>query len=293
MDKQEVMEKCFNTIMELKGVDEFKKTVKRLHIFLKNRETYSNIDITLPNYLWEVKRGGGVTTLVKAFAEYLYAAKAIEFCGTEKSFEFKLDYIAPDAFFSELTRLDKTIADFAGYNRFFKGVMCINIEEWLEHTSEDHFTKFLNYIAGNNDKFLTIFCICSDSKNSIESIEPALLSHLRLESLVLRFPDMDELVDLVESRYIQEQNLFLTECARTLLHETIGELAEGKHFNGFKSILKLTNDILYNILTNDFDGNHQISAEMLLGYSKDSNYVKKAKAQIGSKQIIGFAQRSM
>jgi len=293
MNRQDDMKKYFNSIMELKGADEFKEMIRRLHTFLKNREAYSLTDVTLPNYLWVTNRGGGITTMVNLFAEYLYAARAVEFCGTVKVFEFKLDYIAPDAFFSELARLDNTIASFAGHNRFYKGLICINIDEWMEHTGDDHFKKFMNYISSNNDRLLVIFCVHSDAKKFVEAIESVISSHLRLESLALRFPDANELVEHIETRYIQNKGFSFTNNAKALLCDTISELAAGKQFNGFKSIKQLANDILYNILATDLGGNQQISAEMLSCYEKGATYVKRANAQTSTKSAIGFTGRSV
>ena len=293
MTRHELSEKHFNSIMELKGADELKATVKRLHIFLENKETHLLNDITLPNHLWVIKRGGGVSTLVKFFTEYLYAARAIDFCGTVKSFEFKLDYIAPDAFFSELTRLDNTISGLAGHHRQYKGVVCVNIDEWLEHTSEVHFSNFLDYIASNNDRLLVIFYTHNESKNIIDAAETALSSHLRVEMLSLRFPDATELIDFVEAKHIKSRGFSFTEDARTLLYESIVELAAGKHFKGFKSVEQLANDILYSVLSSDLGENKKITANMIIGYGKDSIYVKRAKAQIGIRKVIGFAERSV
>jgi len=288
MIKHETVEKCVNAIMELKGADELKEAVKRLQVFLKNKESNSLSDVTLPNYLWVAKRGGGITTLVNAFTDYLYAAKAIEFCGTAKSFEFKLDYIAPETYFSELSRFYNMISNLAGHNRFYKGIICINIDEWLEHISEGHFAKFLNYIANNNDKILTVFCIHTDARNVIESVESFISSYIRLETLTLQFPDSKELVEFMESQYMQKKGFSLLECAKKLLGETIVEIATGKQFNGFKSIIQLADDILYKIHTMDLGNNKSISAEMLSCYSKDSNYVQRVKARIGTNKIIGF-----
>ena len=285
------MENCFDSIMKLAGADEFKDTIKRLHIFLKNKEAYSLDDITLPNYLLIAKRGGGVTTLLNAFAEYLYAARAIEFCGTVKFFEFELGYVHPDAIFSELTRLDNTISSFAGHNRFFKGMICVNIEEWIEHTGDDHFIKLLNYISSNNDRLMIIFCIHNDSRNIVEAVESALSSHIRLESISLRFPGSNELVEFVESRYLKGKGLSFEKNAKEKLRETIEEIAAEKQFNGFKSILRLADDIMYSVFTADTKIKKTISADMLSGYGKNSNYVKRAKAQKNAKKTIGFVER--
>ena len=289
MNREKKIEECFNDIMELKGNDEFKEMIKRLHIFLENKKTYS-WTAALPNLLLMVKRGGGITTVVNAFAEYLYAAKAIEFSGKVKFIEFKLDYVSPESFFSELTRLNNVILDFAGHNLFYKGVVCINIDEWLQHINDAHFMKFLNYIASNNDKLLVILYIHSDAKNIIDNIEAVISSQIRLETLKLRFPDVNELIELVESWHKLDNGFTLTKDAKILLTETIKEISTGEHFYGFKSIVQLYNDISYNILTSDLNGKKIISADMLSCFGKDSKYVKRAKVRICT---IGFAGRDL
>ena len=288
MTRLENMEKCYDAIWELDCADEFKQFIKRMHVFLKNIDKFSLEEIALPNYLWAARRGFGVTTLIKVLSEYLYLAKAIEFCGTEKSFEFKLDYIPPEQPFSELARLDNTIAGYAGYNLFFKGVVCLDIHEWMEHAGEDHFVKLLNYISDNNDKLLVVFCIRTDEKESIEAVESAISSHLRVESLSLQFPEAKEVVELVEKSYIKNNGFFLTDNAKALLVETVEELAASAHFNGFKTVSNLGEDIMFDVLSRDIDDNRKISSGMLSYYRKDSAYVKRALVQSGPRRVIGF-----
>ena len=170
MTRQQYAEKCFNTIMQLQGAEEFKEMIQRLSIFRQNKEKYSVWDITLPNYLWNAKRGGGISTCINAFADYLYNAKIIEFTGIVKYFEYKLAYISPDSFFSELTRLNNTISEIAGHHRYFRGLACINIDDWIDHTNEKYFYKFLDYIASKNDKILVILYVHANNKRVVESI---------------------------------------------------------------------------------------------------------------------------
>jgi hypothetical protein len=294
MNDQKITVNHFETIMELKGADELKETVKRMNVFLNNKKLYSVKNIKIPNFLWAVKRGGGVTTMLNAFAEYLYSMEAIEFAGTVKYIEFDLEYIAPGEFFSELSRLDKTIADSTGYTPFYKGIVCIDIDAWIEHLGEDYFTKILRYIASNNDKLLAVFCIHTDKKSSFEVVDSFLSSCLQIQSLMLRFPNADELVELLESWYRQEDFSF-TESARVLLHETIVELASEKKFNGFKTISQLAHDILWQVMTTELSDGKNISAEMLLrfGYGKDSTYIKRARTKLNAIKTIGFVERSV
>ena len=79
-----------------------------------------------------------------------------------------------------------------------------------------------------------------------------------------------------------------------MLSGAIVEIVAGKHFNGFKSIEQFVNDIMFSILATDLAGNKHISVGMLSCYGKESNYIKRAKAIIGSNKKIGFHdERSM
>ena len=289
MNREENVKKSFDAIMALKGADEFKAKIQNLHNFLKNKDAHvSFADVTLPNYLWIAKRGGGVTTLLNAFAEYLYATNAIAFCGLERFLEFKLDYISPDAPFSELTRFDRTIAARTGHNRYYRGVVCVNIDDWQNTADEDHFMKFVNFVASNRDKWLTILYINTEKKDVVESIEVALAMYMNFKTIKLRFPDEHELMELVENRLLKN-SIKLDENAKALLRETIKEISKGKHFNGFKTIKQLTEEIRYKILTENSGKKQIITAKMLADFDKDSDYVKRRKAQIGNRKSIGFA----
>jgi hypothetical protein len=288
MKRTELAENCYDDIMKLAGSDELKETVKRLSVFLKNREASSFTDISLPNYLWTVKRGGGVSTQINAFSEYLYATRAFDFCGIAKFFEFQLAYMPPNSFFSELTRFDNMLTSYAGRNRRYKGIVCIDVDEWLDHTDENHFQSFLEYVASNNEWVLAVFCIHNENADAADIVETALSAKLRIEALSLRFPDACELVELVESWFMERQGFYLAEGAKALLLKTIAEIAPAKSFNGFKTIAKLADDMLFSILTSDYGDKKEITADMIACYNTDSPYVKRAKARIGMKKAIGF-----
>jgi hypothetical protein len=287
MNRQELANKYFNAIMGLQGADEFKTMIERLRMFQQNKEKYSVPDVTLPNYLWAAKRGGGISTCINLFAEYLYNAKIIEFSGIVKYFEYKIAYTVPDSFFSELTRLNNTIAEIGGHHRYFRGLACIDIDDWVEHTNENYFYKFLDYIASKNDKILTVLYVHTNNKRVVESIESSLSSRIRFESISLRFPNVGELIDFIESKYFMQKGFKLTNDAKSLLINSIEEIINGKHFNGFTTIKQLANDILYSLLTSNISG-YEISADMLSGFNKDSAYVKRIKTFVIANTVLGF-----
>ena len=288
INRQQCAENCFDAIMSLSGSEAFKKMVGRLRKFQQNKEEYSVSDVvTLPNYLWVAKRGSGISTRAHLFAEYLYTAKIIEFSGIVKHFEFKLDYMAPDTFFSELARLNSTISEIAGHHRYYRGLALINIDEWLGHTNEKYFLKFLDYISSKNEKILAIFYVHTDDKREVESIESSLSSHIRFESVWFRFPDAAELIEIIDADYFKQQGFFLAGDAKSLLKDSIEEIINGKHFNGFMTIRQLANDILYSLLTSEISSNN-ISAALLSDFSRDSSYIKRIKTFVGNRRAIGF-----
>jgi len=270
------LDKHFDAIMQLQGVEELKQLVGRLQKFQENRERYSVSDARLPNYLWLAKRGGGVTTCLNAFAEYLYAAKAIEFAGIVKYFEFIPVYISPGAYLSGLTRFNNILTEIAGHNRHFKGIACIVIDDWLEHTNESHFKKILDFVEHIQDKIMTIFCAHTSNRRFIENVESAITSYMRCETVTLRFPDTDELIGYIETKYLGKHGFAFAENAKSLLAESVAEMAKSQNFYGFKTISQLAGDIIYGLLASDVEGS-EITADMLVGFAKNSTYIKRMK----------------
>jgi hypothetical protein len=286
MNRKECADKCFDDIMQLQGVDELKSKVRYLQKYQQNKEKYSISDVTLPNYLWFAKRGGGITTCLNAFSEYLYAARVIEFTGIVKYFEFIPAYTEPDAYFSELVRLNNTITEIAGHNRYFKGIACIIIDEWLDSINDVNFNKMLDYIDNKNEKILAIFCAHTDNKRTIANIETAITAYMRTETITLRFPNTDELLGYIEDKYIKKHNFYLAEDAKLLLTESINEIITSKYFNGFKTIKQLANDIIYSLLVSNLNS-CEIKADALCNFSKDMGYIKRIKTS-GGKNKLGF-----
>jgi len=276
----------FDAIMQLQGAEEFKQLVQRVRKFQENKVKYSVPDARLPNYLWFARRGGGITTCVTAFSEYLHAAKIIEFSGIVKYFKFIPAHTAPHAYFSELTRLNNTLTEIAGHHRHFKGIACIILDDWLEYTTEIHFNNLLYFCASISDQVVTVFCAHTDNRREMEAVESAIMSYMRCETVSLRFPGTGELVKFIEEKYFAKHHFCFTEEARSLLAESIAEITTGRYFAGFKTIHHLASDIIHGLLTSDLNGG-EITAEMLREFFKDSAYMKRLKTPHENK-VMGF-----
>jgi len=295
MNNIEQTQTSLQAITNLYAVEEFKQTVNALEIFRKNKEQSGVKEVTLPNYLWVFQRGGGVSTCVNAFAEYLYDAKLMEFKGNIKYFEFIPDNI-PDAMTSpEITELNDIISDNAGNYLHYKGIACIIIDNWIGKTQDPHFQKILDYLENKNDKILSIFCVHSKDDKQIAEIESSISSYLRFETIRFRFPNAQELIEFIEKKYLHNNQFTLAKDAKKLLTETIDDILTSKNFNGFVTIKQLGNDILFKVLASPAykkneqqKAGFQITADMLSDFHKNSAYIKSLKKIGKSKKTIGF-----
>lgn len=281
-------DECFQNIMNLLGVEELKAKVQRLQNLQQSKDKFPEIgNVKPPNYLWVVESFGDFYTYIDPFAKFLYAANLIDFKGKVKYFDYKLAYEMPGTIFSELTRFIKALSESTGYHRYFKGLVSVNIDEWVRHTAEDHFIKFIEYIAGINDRILAIFHISSDDTQIIESLEATLAAYIRIETVPLKFPNADELVGFMETKYFKKKGLRFKDDARFLLKESIEEISNGINFKGFSTVEKFADDILFDIYTSN-TGKKAISADMLAEFNKNSEYVNRITKSTSLK--MGFHQ---
>ena len=297
MSRQKQIEVCLQNASELIGIEEFKETLKGLETFRFNKERHAINHVSLPNYIWVFERGGGVSTCLNIFSDYLFEAKIMEFKGTLRYFEFIPNYAHPDKPNSEITDIDSIISDNAGHHLYFRGIACIILDNWIGKTHEEHFLKLLDYLQNKNDKILSIFCVHTDDKKEIEEIESSISSYMRFETVRFRFPNTSELIEYLENNYLQNNKFYLTKNAKDLLSDTINDIIIGENFNGFVTINQLGNDILFKLLSvsvphhiitaNNVD-KIEISAEMLADFHKNSSYINSLKKINKSKKPIGF-----
>ena len=289
MTKKKNVTEAFDSIQALKGNDEFKQMVQRLNFFLHNKAVHGLPEISLPSYLLSIAKGGGITNLANTFANFLHATGAIEFCGNEKMLEFSLRYKEPELYFSELTRLNNKLTEAAGYNHKFKGLVCVNIEQWHGHEYEPHFSLFLDYVAENKD-ILAVFYTHKTDEKALKGMEAAISLRLRIEPLALRFPNAAELTEYVEAKHFNSKGFSLADDARATLQRIVGRLVAGAHFGGFKSIDRLAQDILYSVLSQGTIDSKLVSNEILAAFDKDTTDIDRINTLASTKKIIGFTE---
>lgn len=283
------MNQYYKQIMALKEAAEFKAVVERWRILSDNiKELSTDAPIVLPDMLWIARSGVGKTNLLRLMCEYLSSKpNLMDFYGDVKFFEFLLSYCPPNRHFTELERLMDAAHNAAGFRSEFRGVVHINVGEWLDHYEEENFVSFMEYLAINSDKWLIVLSLYSDDEEKLHNFTAFLSMYIRLERVALSLPKSEDLLDYVES-VLGKYGLSVDDSARQLLCRSIEVIRSNKYFDGFKSIRMLCQDIAYSMFAKADMPGYCLTAAMLQEFSADSEYVRRTVANFEKVSRIGF-----
>ncbi|MBO7253884.1 MAG: hypothetical protein J6V36_01115, partial [Clostridia bacterium] len=210
------------------------------------------------------------------------------FYGDVKFFEFKLDYCSPEKEFTELYRLIESTQKAAGFRNIFKGIIRINVDDWVGHHKEKHFIDFLQFLDVNTPYWLIILTLSRHTEDEkTKEMEATISMFLRIEKITLHMPSD---VDFVEyaSTYLEKFGLEIDNSAKQVMLGAISVLKKNKFFYGYHTIKYMCNDIVYVLFSKSTDIGHVITAEMLKDFSAESEYIKRTITKIKKSASLGF-----
>ncbi len=278
----------YQKISELGEARDFKRVLDKWDVLSDRIGVGAKFPTVLPDLLWIAKSGIGKTNLLKLLSEYLYeCGNLMEFQGNVKYLEFMLDYCPPDRPFGEIGRMACEVANAAGCRSHYKGIVSIDIEEWLGHCEEKNFITFLEYLSDNSDDWLIIFSVASDDERDIRRLESILTMYFRLEKSVLCLPDTDALLRFVCER-LALYDLMLDSSAEKTVSAVINILRGNKYFDGYKTLISLCRDIVYEIYSGEQPPERTVSAAALAHFAPDSAYISRVTWNAKNKSRIGF-----
>lgn len=278
----------YEEIMQLEECEDIKKILKRWSNFSKNKPKFSQgAPVVLPDMLWVAKSGYGKTNLLYLLTEYLYEENLIEFYGDVKFFEFDLEYCKKDNQFKGFDHFNDVLLDAAGFRSEFKGVVCININEWVDHLEDKYFIDFMEYLSENSYEWHIIFVVDFHNEEKLKRLEALLTTYFRIDKVVFNLPDSKSLGDYME-QYLNNHGFELEKEAKEILLETIEELRKSKYFDGYKTLNMICADLIYREFSSDTFEGYVITAETVKYYSKDSEFVKRTKTNIEKRNKIGY-----
>jgi len=277
----------YKAIMALSGAEEFKEVVRGIQNLKDKVKGHLTCSLTMPAMLWIIQIGGGVTTMVALLAEYLSEEKVKDFMGEAKFIEFKLGYNSSDESFSELKRLHEAIKKNTGHRYDYRGILCVNIDEWIVHSTELYFLDFLEFIDYNRKSILTVFTTHSKTAKDIVNIEAVISSRMSLETITIDFPETNELLALIDDKFVKASGYSLSNDARELLSAHIKTRVLSSSFDGFKNIERLGEEIVTYAIKST-KRRKTITAELLSPYCEKQLNQAKALNSLRNKAPIGF-----
>ena len=148
----------------------------------------------------------------------------------------------------------------------------------------------MEYLSSNSDKWLIVLSVYSDKKDKIHNLNAFLSMYLRIEKITLSFPKTEDLFEFIEDM-LNQYGLTLKDDAKKLLFDTIEKLRNNKYFDGFKSIIMLCQDIVYDVFSNENVDELSLDANTLSKFSADSDYIKNMVANIERVNRIGLVNK--
>lgn len=278
----------YDEIMQLEESKDMQEILKRWKNFAHNRTKLPpNAPVVLPDMLWIAKSGYGKTNLLQLISEYLYEEKIMEFYGDVKYFEFSLAYCAPEQPFRSFEQFQDALLNAAGFRSEFRGVICVEIDEWMGHLRDKYFVDFLEYMSERSEKWHIIFVTECREQERLGKLEAMLDMYFRIDKVVFVLPETPVLCQHME-KYVNKYGFYFSEKAREILAETIDTLRNAEYFDGYKTLNMICTDLLYREFSSETFGGFEITADMVRYYAKDSDFIKRTKNNMKKKNRIGF-----
>ncbi len=286
MNKRELY---YSRIDKLPEAKDFMRVIRKWDALADRFESCEQVPMVLPDLLWVSHPGTGKTHLLQCLSDYLSACgMLLDFQGDVKFIEFMFDYCPVGQTFQEVQRLINEINNAAGFRNAYRGIVSVDIDEWLGHCEEKNFITFLEYLASNSDDWLVIFNVSDDRAAEVETLESILSMYFRLEKSVLALP---ETVDFM--RFISDQlaafGMKMDSEAEALIHRVIEQLRHNKYFDGYKTLKILCQDIVYEVYSDPANTDNVITVEELKRFDLDGAYIKRATRK--SERKIGLLNR--
>ncbi|MBP3381864.1 MAG: hypothetical protein J6J74_08330 [Elusimicrobiaceae bacterium] len=285
------METCFDKVMRQKEAEQLRPLIRKWETLSENmRDQPVHAPILLPDMLWVAKSGVGKTFFLELIAEYLESkGNLMEFYGDVKFFEFVLGYTPPAAPFSELQRLMEAVKNAAGFRSEFKGILRIDVDEWVDHYEERYFAHFMEYLAAHKDTWFIILSVSCADKQKLHNLEAFLSMFLRIERVELKLPNTQDLTDYIEKN-LAAYGLTLATDGRELLGKTVDKMRKNKYFDGYKSLGLLCQEIAYTVFSSGKLATRELHADTLAAFAPDSAYVERTVANLEKVNTIGLVK---
>lgn len=283
------MHPYYEKILEQTGMREFKALIQKWEVLAQSLDKApADAPILLPDLFLVSHTGTGRSHLLKLLAGYLGERPSLmSFYGDVPYLEFFLNYCKSGEPFDEIRRLMNEIETAAGFRNEYKGIVYVDVEEWLDHCEEKHFISFLEYLSDNSDNWLVILSVSDRHREKNDKMEAVVSAFLRLEKITLEAPKTEHLMSYME-KSLGVYGLTLSDRAKEILSASVEKLRHNRYFDGYKTVKKFTQDVVYTLYSRGKGGQRELTEEDVAEFSADSLFIKRTVIKIENLNRIGF-----
>lgn len=271
------MDEYLQQIKDFQGAEELYSLLERWNRLAERiGKCVEDLGPVFPDMLWITPPASGKTHLLHLLAEHLAVSGEFVFLNQKKYLEFYPEYCPSDGSkpFEVIKRLEREIEKAKGFRPSFRGVIHVDLDEWMGHANENYFHTLLEYLSDHRDEWLIVLTAPDGDPVNLNQMKAAVCAYLRVEIIQIRYPKNEEMVGMI-SEMAGSHGLTLDDSAKALLLETVEKLRSNANFDGRKTIRMLAEDIVYQCLSEPDEPSRVITEKELAVFSKDSDYVNR------------------
>ena len=196
---------------------------------------------TRRSYLFAVNRGHGLTTCLNLFAELLEQLGLFTFAPKRVSEVKPLTPLDKDPFDPVSTVLN-------GFNS--KGVLAIDISDWMTRTQDKEFREFLSILAGAQDRFIFVFRVPFVEQEVLDALSRSLNDQLSVRTVTFLPFDSAELRAFAATS-LNGYDYTVEEGAWEIFDARVAEEKSDGRFYGVNTVNKILREMVYQKQLND------------------------------------------
>ena len=241
----------FERIEALVGVPEFQELAEECRRVAPVLRRNNAVDtFTSRSYLLSVNDGYGISTILVLFADLVEELELYHFAANGRIVEVRIPAPNPkngdDPFAQALSLLDRG----AGKGR----LICIDISEWMDKTSEKEFRDFLRELEFHTGENILFFRVPFVENNVLEGLYRDLNDQLYIRKLSI-VPFGNAELETVADRMIRKKGFTMQADAWEVFRERLAEEKNDGRFYGINTVRKVVCEMLYRKqLKNAIDG---------------------------------------
>lgn len=246
---EEEPEEVSESVEDLIGMESLKKWIEEIEKMtgsFKDLAARTNI-IKNFAYIVSINRGNGLTTALKLMAQTLKKSGLVEIDAKRPYVECKFILPREPDDMMPINSIDRIIHAAASSGDVYKGIMAVDIEEWIDNLYDRRFEMLLNLVWENRNNIIFVFTVPFVDNTTIEKI------YCRIDDVisarVMKFvPFTDEQYFKYFAKMFEEYNITVEDSAyNAFVTKIIAERNDGK-FYGFNTVKKIFGELMYGVI---------------------------------------------